>query len=166
MSLVELQTGRESHPVDLVERVAHLNDWSFERSGDDEIGISVAGMWTDYHVSISWMEDFEALHLACAFDMKINEHRALETLRLLSRINEQMLFGHFDFWEQESAIMYRQTLLLSGGAEPTSHQLENLLANALEACENYYQAFQFVNWSNLSAQQALETVMFETEGSC
>ncbi len=166
MSLIELEITRDAHPVDLVERVAHVNEWAFERSGDDEIAITVAGRWADYHVSISWMEDFEALHLACAFDMRVNEARTVETLRLLSQINEQMLFGHFDLWEQEGAIMYRQSLLLSGGAEPTNHQLEGMLANALEACECYFQAFQFVNWSNVSAKQALDTVMFETEGNC
>ena len=36
--------ARESHPVDVIEQVAHTNDWSFERNGDDEISISVAGM--------------------------------------------------------------------------------------------------------------------------
>jgi hypothetical protein len=166
MGLMEMQSARQAHPVDLVERVANFNDWAFERSGEDEIAISVAGKWTGYHVSISWMEDFETLHLACAFDLRVNEARIVETMRLLSKVNEQMLSGHFDLWEEESAIMYRQTLLLAGGAEPTSHQLEMLLANALEACECYYQAFQFVNWTNVSAQKALETAMFETTGNC
>src|SRR6187399_702956 len=99
MELVELDLARDSHPVDVIEQVAHANDWSFERNGDDEI-------------SFSWMEDFEALHLACAFDIKVPESRTLEVMRLLSLINEQMLFGHFDLWEQEGAIMFRQSLLL------------------------------------------------------
>ena len=55
---------------------------------------------------------------------------------------------------------------LSGGAEPNNHQVEMLLTNALEACENYFQAFQFVNWSGLNAREALDTVLFETEGTC
>ena len=124
MELIELEIAREIHPVDVIEQVAHSNDWAFERTGDDEISISVAGSWTDYHVSFSWMEDFEALHLACAFDIKVPEARTLEVMRLLSLINEQMLFGHFDLWEQEGAIMFRQSLLLAGGAEPTSQQVE------------------------------------------
>ena len=133
--------------MDVIEQVAHNNDWSFERAGDDEISITVVGNWTEYQVSFSWMEDFEALHLACAFDIKVPENRALEVMRLLSLINEQMLFGHFDLWEQEGAIMFRQSLLLAGGVEPSSQQVEVLLSSALEACECYFQAFQFVVWS-------------------
>jgi hypothetical protein len=166
MSLMQIeQTTRDSHPVDMIEHVAHANDWSFERTGDDEIAISVAGSWSEYHVSFSWMEDFEALHLACAFDVKVPEARVTEIMRLLSLINEQMLFGHFDLWEQEGAVMYRQALLLAGGAEPTSRQVEVLLNSALEACECYYQAFQFVIWSGTPAREALDAVLFETEGN-
>jgi hypothetical protein len=39
-----------------------------------------------------------------------------------------------------------------------------LLSSALEACEQYYQAFQFVVWSGLDAKSAIEAVMFETVG--
>lgn len=165
MELIEIEYSREAHPVDVIEQVANNNEWAFERSGDDEISITAAGSWADYHVSFSWMEDFEALHLACAFDLKVPETRALETVRLLSLINEQMLFGHFDLWEQEGAIMFRQSLLLAGGAEPTSQQVEVLLSSALEACECYYQAFQFVSWSGTPAKDALASVLFETHGT-
>jgi hypothetical protein len=165
LSLIELEIARDLHPVDVIEHVAQTNDWAFERTAEDEIGISVAGTWTDYHVSFSWMEDFEALHLACAFDLKVPENRTLEVMRLLSVINEQMLFGHFDLWEQEGAIMFRHSLLLAGGAEPTSQQVEVLLNSALEACECYFQAFQFVVWSGMSAREALSNVLFETQGN-
>ncbi len=165
LNLIELETTRDLHPVDVIEHVAQSNDWTFERTGDDELAITVAGSWADYHVSFSWMEEFEALHLACAFDLKVPEKRVLEVMRLMSMINEQMLFGHFDLWEQEGAIMFRHSLLLSGGAEPTSQQVEVLLDSALEACECYYQAFQFVVWSGLSAKEALASVLFETEGN-
>ena len=166
MNLLELDIARDLHPVDVIEHVATMNDWSFERTGDDEIAISVAGTYANYHVSFSWMEDFEALHLACAFDLKVPETRTLEVMRLLSLINEQMLIGHFDLWEQEGAIMFRQALLLAGGAEPTSQQVEVLLSSALEACECYYPAFQFVVWSGTNAREALANVMFETQGTC
>jgi hypothetical protein len=160
-----IETERDSHPVDLVERYANDNDWAFDRPGIDEIALSVAGTLADYQLSFSWMEDFEVLHLACAFDLAVPEARAGEVYRLVSRINEQMLFGHFDIWESENAIMYRQTLLLAGGAEPTLEQVEMLLSSALESCESYLPAFQFVIWSGASAQSALESVMFETQGS-
>ena len=54
MSLIDLEPQRQTNPVDVIEHIAALNDWSFERAGDDEITVSVAGSWGDYHVSFSW----------------------------------------------------------------------------------------------------------------
>jgi hypothetical protein len=164
MSLIDIEQDRDSNPVDVIEHIAALNDWAFERAGDDEITISVAGDWCDYHVSFSWMEDKEAVHLACAFDLKVPEPRKLEVMRLISGVNEQLWIGHFDLWSKEGVIMYRQALLLSGGAEPSSAQVEGLLLTAIEACERYFQAFQFVVWAGKTAPDALATVMFETVG--
>ena len=164
MSLIDFEEDRQSNPVDVIEHIAALNDWAFERAGDDEITISVAGDWCDYHVSFSWMIEKEAVHLACAFDLKVPETRKMEILRLISGVNEQLWIGHFDLWSKEGVIMYRQALLLSGGAEPTSAQIESLLLTAIEACERYFQAFQFVVWAGKPASEALATVMFETVG--
>ena len=142
MSLIDFAFERQSNPVDMIEVVAASNDWTFERSGEDEIAMTVEGRWADYHVSFSWMEDFEALHLACAFSIKIPDIR----------------------WRQEDVVIFRQSLLLAGGAEPTNQQVEVLLSSALEACETYFQAFQFVVWSGLDAKSAMDAVLFETVG--
>jgi hypothetical protein len=164
MSLMEFEVERYSNPVDMIEFVAASNDWSFERSGEDEIAMTVEGRWADYHVSFSWMEQFEALHLACAFDIKIPDHRVNEVIRLLAQVNGQTLMGHFDLWRQEDVVIFRQSLLLAGGAEPTNQQVEVLLSSALEACEQYFQAFQFVVWSGMEAKAAMEAALFETVG--
>lgn len=164
MSLIDFAFERQSNPVDMIEVVAASNDWTFERSGEDEIAMTVEGRWADYHVSFAWMEEFEALHLACAFDIKIPDTRVNEVIRLLSHVNGQVLMGHFDLWRKEDVVIFRQSLLLAGGAEPTNQQVEVLLSSALEACETYFQAFQFVVWSGMEAKKAMEVVLFETVG--
>jgi hypothetical protein len=166
MSLITMEMERQSNPVDMIEFVAASNDWTFERSGEDEIAMTVEGRWADYHVSFSWMEECEALHLACAFDLKIPDIRVNEVIRLLSHVNGQTLMGHFDLWRQEDVVIFRQSLLLAGGAEPTNQQVEVLLSSALDACETYFQAFQFVVWSGIDAKAAMEAVLFETVGEC
>ncbi|MBC8129086.1 MAG: YbjN domain-containing protein [Rhizobiaceae bacterium] len=159
----ELQ--RQFNPVDVIELVAANRDWAFERHCDDEIAMSVEGVFSEYAVTFAWLPDNEALHLGCAFDMTIPEHRRVEMLRLLARINEQLLIGHFDLWPTEGAIMFRHALLLSGGADPTSQQAERLLGSALETCERFYQAFHFVVWANKDADDALVCSLFETVGN-
>ena len=41
MTLIDIEQDRQSNPVDTIETMAGLNDWTFERDGDDEITISI-----------------------------------------------------------------------------------------------------------------------------
>jgi hypothetical protein len=164
MSLSNLSEEHRLNPLDVVERLAAGHDWSFERSSEDEITILVAGKWTDYQVSYTWMHDIEALHLACAFDLRVPDRRKADVQQLISFINEQMWVGHFDLWTNEGMVMFRHALMLSGGIEASGQQCEALLNNALEACERYFSAFQFVVWAGKPAREALDAAMFETSG--
>ncbi|HEX5211430.1 MAG TPA: YbjN domain-containing protein [Pseudolabrys sp.] len=152
------------NPLDVVERLAAGNDWSFERASDDEITILVAGKWTDYQVSYTWMGEIEALHLACAFDLRVPERRRAEVQALVSLINERLWVGHFDLWTTEGMLMFRHALVLPGGMPASGKQCEALLGSALEACERYFTAFQFVVWAGKPAREALDATMFETSG--
>jgi hypothetical protein len=53
MSLIDFSQQARVNPLEVVERMAATNDWSFERAGDDEITILVRGKWTDYQVSFT-----------------------------------------------------------------------------------------------------------------
>ncbi|WP_439574530.1 YbjN domain-containing protein [Phreatobacter sp.] len=165
MSLIDVDTaGRQNNPVDLVEDLAALNEWSFDRAGDDEITLSINGRWSDYHASFTWMDDIESLHLACAFDLKVPEPRLQEVKDLIQLINEQLWIGHLDLWPREGVVMFRHGLLLAGGAEASGRQCEAQLDAAVEACDRYYQAFQFVVWAGKSAREAMDSALFETAG--
>ncbi len=163
MATAEAGYDRMTNPVDVMERVAHAHDWACERSSDDELTLIVAGSWTDYHVSLNWRDDLESLHLACAFDFKVPDNRLNEIYRLIAQINEQLWLGHFDLWTQEGLIMFRHGLMLND-AVATTRQCEALLKAALESCERYYQAFQFVVWAGKESREALVSTMFQTEG--
>jgi hypothetical protein len=162
MAIAETTTNR-ANPVDLVEEIATRNDWAGERTGADELTLVVSGQWCDYHVSLNWRGDLETLHIACAFDAKVPDNRLAEVYRLVAQINEQLWLGHFDVWTHEGLIMFRQGLMLNG-ALATPPQCEALLKAAFEACERYYQAFQFVVWAGKDSREALTSTMFETEG--
>lgn len=164
MSLLDFRSQVSGNPVDLIEQIASMNDWSFDRSGEDEITISVTGSWCDYNISLSWMSELEALHLACAFDFKLGERSKDDIVRLLALVNEQLWIGHFDLWQAEGVIMYRNALLLTEGCEAGAGQLEAMLAASVDSCERYYQAFQFVLWAGKSPEEALSAVLFETHG--
>lgn len=164
MTLIDVHPERTDNPVDEIEMIAAQNDWTFERSDEDEIAISIAGDEADYHVAVSWLSEMEALHVACAFGIKVPAARKAEVIRLLALVNEQMWIGHFDIWQAEGVIMYRNTLLLAGLAEATPEQMEALIETAVDACERHRQAFDFVVRAGRPAKEALDHALMETVG--
>ena len=156
---------RHNNPVDLVEQFASSQDWPAERTNEDELTMTVAGTWADYHVSLNWREDLESLHIACAFDFRVPDARLTEVYRLLAQINEQMWLGHFDLWREQDLVMFRHSLCLAGGAAASDAQCGAVVKAAVNACETYYQAFQFVLWADRGPREALAFAAFETRGS-
>ncbi|MFO1111446.1 MAG: YbjN domain-containing protein [Bradyrhizobium sp.] len=164
MSLLEGIVDSPANPLAVVEDIASDNNWAFERSGEDEVTIVTKGRWTDYQLSFTWMGEIEALHLACAFDMKIPQARLAEVQRLVAAINEQLWVGHFDLWMHTGMVMHRQALVLPNGLTASTAQCEAMVDGAIHGCERYYPAFQFVVWAGKSAQEAMNAAMFDTAG--
>jgi len=164
MSVLAIARHSHDNPLDVVEHMATRNNWPFERAGEDEIAIVVTGRWTNYQVSFTWMGEIEALHFACAFDMRIPERRLADVQQLVALINEQMWIGHFDIWMRNGVVMFRHAILLTGGGSASDRQCEAVLGSALDACERYFPAFQFVVWAGKPAREAMDAVLFETSG--
>ena len=154
LSQIELTETETENPVDQIERIATRNQWAFDRDDEDEISIAVTGTWTDYNIAFTWLSDIEALHLACAFDLKVPPARRADALSLIALVNEQLWIGHFDVWPQDGVVMFRHSILLTGGAALNASQCEAALSSAVTACERYYQAFQFVVWAGKSGREA------------
>jgi hypothetical protein len=156
---------RAEHPVDVVERLATLNEWAFDRAEEDEISILVSGVWAQYEVSFTWLPAIESLHVSCSFDLKVPERRRSEIAALVHLINAQLWLGHFDIWTRDDIVMFRHAHCLAGGAQPSDTQCRTIVEAALAACENYFQAFQFVLWAGRSAREAMDLATFETVGN-
>jgi hypothetical protein len=151
------------HPLDMLERSVEDNGWPFERSGRDELNLSVAGRWCDHHFCFTWREDMQSLHLSSAFDMRVDDSRRQDVSNLLMYVNAKMWIGHFDLWREDGTLVFRHAMIFPD-AMVSSAQCEALLNLALEACEYYYPAFQFVLWGGKSAEEAVAAAILECAG--
>jgi hypothetical protein len=163
LSVIEHVSKVRNNPLEVIKAMAGRNGWPLEDDGEDEIALLVKGKHANYQIFFTWMRDLELFHLACSFEMLVPELRKSEVQQLIGRINEQLWLGHFDLWLDEGTIFFRQSLLLVGGANASMPQCEVMLGTALDLCERYYPAFQFV-LANGSAVEAIEAARFETAG--
>jgi hypothetical protein len=159
---IYIETPR--NPLDRFERLAERRAWQLDRTDEDEVNLLVAGSFSDLHVSLTWREEVETLHVACRYDLKVPGPRRDEIAKLIAMVNAQLLHGHFDLWRQEGTLIFRNNLVLAGGAEANDAQCDMLIRLAIDACQRYFPAVQFVVWAGRAAEEALESSLFETMG--
>jgi len=166
--MTEIRVARErpkaSNPLETVEGIANSHDWLFDRMSEDELAIEVSGRWCDFRMQFSWRPDLQALHVTCAFDMRVPQPKRRDVHDLLALMNERLAVGHFDLWSEEGLPMFRHTSLMRGAGRASVEQLEDLMDIAICECERFYPAFQFVIWGGKTAPEAIATSLLDTVG--
>lgn len=157
------QATQDIHPMDVIEQVSSTRDWPCERESDDSLTLFCGGRWTDFRFGFNYVTDCEAVQLTMMFEPKVPEQRQAEVLRLLALINARNWLGHFDWWAEERAVMFRYGLPLRE-AYLTAGQCEDMIDLALEACDIFFPALQYVLWAGMAADAAIEACVMETQG--
>ena len=150
-----------ANPLHTFERLATAEHYDFERVATHELHLSLKGLWCDHDISLSWKPETEQLSLYLLFDGRTPGGRSDDICRLLSLLNERLSGGHFDFWDKDSALVYRNTLSLAGGATLRIEQAMALLASALDAAERGYPACQYVVWAGKTPEDALNSALLD-----
>ena len=88
---------------------------------------------------------------------------ASDVADLLMYVNARLWIGHFDLWPEDGTIVFRHAMIFPD-ARASASQCEALLNLALEACEHYYPAFQFVLWGGKTAEEAVAAAVLECAG--
>lgn len=154
----------EIHPIDIVERLATTRDWDFDRLGEDQIAMAVEGSWRTYSLTLAWSEFDETLRMICTFDMDPPKEKLPQLYEVLNLANDRCWAGAFSMWNPQKLMMYRYGLMLSGGATASAEQIDQVLHNAVLACERYYPAFQLVCWGDETPDKAIDVAIAEAYG--
>ena len=104
------------------------------------------------------------LQLICLPDIRVSKEQLMPAYELLSLVNEQVWLGHFDIWSQGRVLVYRHGALLADDGMLSISQAQALIENAVDECDRFYPAFQFVLWGNKSPEDALEAAMIDAAG--
>ncbi len=75
-----------------------------------------------------------------------------------------MWLGHFDIWSQGGMLIYRHGALLGDDGLLSVSQAQAVVETAIEECDRFYPAFQFVLWGDKEPGEALEAAMVDAAG--
>ena len=161
LSSVEIAPYTQN-PLDIIEEIVEANDWAFDRHAPEEMLVEVAGRWCQYRMFFFWQEEISAMQFSCQFDVKVPVARRTAVAELLAIINERLWLGHFDVDADEAMPMFRHTTLLRGAQSASVEQMEDLMDIALNECERFYPAFQFVIQAGHTAEEAVSAAILDT----
>ena len=164
MALSEQYLDDEIHPIDIVQSLASHNEWEFDRTGDNQISMSVEGQWRTYGVTLAWSDYDETLRMICSFEMEPPQERLPDLYEALNEVNDQCWTGAFSYWVAQKLMVYKYGLVMTGGQIVLPEQIDALISSAVFSAERYYPAFQLVVWGNRTPREALQVAIAEAYG--
>ena len=75
-----------------------------------------------------------------------------------------MWLGHVDVWSNGGMLLYRHGAMLGNDGLLSLDQAQALVETAVEECDRFYPAFQFVLWGDKKPRQALEAALVDAAG--
>lgn len=155
----------ENHELfDTVEQVLNGLGWQYDRDGYDALQCIAPTRWGDMGALFTNRVEPPALHLSLTLDVKPQASRRAVISELIMMMNERLWLGHFDYWIEDSVIIFRHALPMAGRMSPGSAELLSVLTAAVEAVERFVPAFNFVIWAGKTPTEAIAAAMFETDG--
>ena len=128
------------------------------------IHVQVGGNWCDYQLSYGLNEKGKYYLRIMCIRYQDNKKTSNEVYKLLSNINQKLALGHFEVWIEDGWPIFRHSILISNKTFLCKAQIEEVSLIALEECERFYPAFQFLLWDNKSANESIESLMLYTLG--
>ena len=152
-------------PLDTIEAVATTAAFDAQRIDETELHVTLAGGWRDVSVWFAWREEAQVLQIGAPLELKVPQGSRAAVNELLALVNERLWLGHFDHWERDHGLIYRNGAVLPAGQVMDASQAEILLRGALDAFEKFYPAFNYVVWGGKSAREAIDMCVLETVGT-
>ena len=160
----EFLADDDAAPIEMLAALFEARGWESEVVSEDELVGEVQGSWTKYQLRAIWRAADNVLQFLCLPDIRVTSEKKPSAYELLSLVNEQVWLGHFDIWSQGDVLIYRHGALLGDEGMLSIQQAQALVENAIDECDRFYPAFQFVLWGDKSPRAALDAAMVDAAG--
>ncbi len=160
----EFISDDDAAPIEMLAALFEARGWESEVVSEDELVGEVQGSWAKYQLRAIWRAADNVLQFLCLPDIRVTSEKKHSAYELLSLVNEQVWLGHFDIWSQGDVLIYRHGALLGDDGMLSIQQAQSLVENAIDECDRFYPAFQFVLWGDKSPRAALDAAMVDAAG--
>ena len=159
----QFEVEEDAAPLDMLVALFEARGWPCEVNAEEICG-EIQGSWAKYQLRGVWRPEDRVLQVLCLPDVRIAGEKLVAAQELVSLANEQMWLGHFEIWSIGGVLLYRNATLLGGDGLLGLDQAQTLVEIAVEECDRFYPAFQFVLWGDKDPRDALKAAMVDAAG--
>ncbi|MBM0170126.1 YbjN domain-containing protein [Altererythrobacter sp. C41] len=156
--------GDDAAPVDMLAALFEARGWPCRSLSEEEILGEIQGSWGKYQLRGIWRHEDRVLQLLSLPDIRVPREKMRDAYELLALVNEQLWLGHFDIWSQGDMLVYRNGVMLGADGLLGLDQAQALVETAIDECDRFYPAFQFVLWSDKAPREALASALVDAAG--
>lgn len=156
--------GDDAAPVDMLAALFAARGWPCKSLSEEEIFGEIQGSWGKYQLRGIWRREDRVLQLLSLPDIHLPREKMRDAYELLALVNEQLWLGHFDIWSQGDMLVYRNGVMLGADGLLGLDQAQALVETAIDECDRFYPAFQFVLWSDKTPRDALASALVDAAG--
>ena len=153
----------DTPPLEMLAALFDARGWPCEVSPEEICG-EIQGSWAKYQLRGVWRAEDRVLQILCLPDVRIGSEKLPATHELVALANEQVWLGHFDVWSNGGVLLYRNGTLLGDDGLLSLDQAQALVEIAVDECDRFYPAFQFVLWGDKDPRDALKAAMVDAAG--
>ena len=157
------EAEQDAAPLDMLTALFEARGWPCDATASEMSG-EIQGSWTKYQLRGIWRPEDLVLQILCLPDIRIPKDKLAHAHELVSMVNEQMWLGHFDIWSNGGVLLYRNGTMLGDEGLVSLSQAQALVEIAVDECDRFYPAFQFVLWGGRTPAEALEAAMVDAAG--
>ncbi|MFV0644688.1 MAG: YbjN domain-containing protein [Sphingomonadaceae bacterium] len=151
-------------PLQALAAMFDAHGWPCEIHSDEELIGEIQGSWAKYQIRCVWRTEDHVLQLLCLPEIRVSPEKHMAAIELLSLINEQLWLGHFEIWSSGSVLLYRNGQMLGEDGLLSLTQARTMVETALDECDRFYPAFQFVLWGDKTPADALQSALIDAAG--
>jgi len=159
-----MQLSDDAAPVDMLAALFEARGWPCQSVSEEEMLGEIQGSWGAYQLRGVWRPEDRVLQLISLPDIRLSRDKLRDAYELLALVNEQLWLGHFDIWSQGDMLVYRHGVMLGDDGLLSLDQAQALVEIAIDECDRFYPAFQFVLWSDKSPRDALAAALVDAAG--
>ena len=163
MASESYEAEEDAAPLDMLVALFEARGWACQATQGEMSG-EVQGSWTNYQLRGIWRPGDAVLQIICLPEIRVPDGKRAAAQDLVARINEQLWLGHFDIWSNGGVLLYRNGTLLGSDGMLGLDQAQALVEIAVEECDRFYPAFQFVLWGDKEPRDALKSAMVDAAG--